>query len=62
MGWKASMAQEIVYIRERPPYWLSCSDVRAHKFLVSNLVFKDHCLSYWLEALCGITTERSVTV
>ena len=36
--------QGIVYIRERLPYWLSC-DVRAHKFHVKNLVFKDHCLS-----------------
>ena len=27
-----------------------------------NLVFKDHCLSNQLEALCGITTKRSVTV
>ena len=38
------MAQGIEYIGERLPYWLSC-DVRAHKFLVRNLVFKDHCLS-----------------
>ena len=39
--------QGIEYIRERLPYWLSC-DVRAHKFHVKNLVFKDHCLSdHW---------------
>ena len=56
MAWKASMTQGLVYIRERLPYRLSC-DVRAHK-----LVFKDHCLSDQLEALCGITTKRSVTV
>ena len=41
---KTGMAQGTVYIRERLPYWLSC-DVRAHKFHVRNLVFKDHCLS-----------------
>ena len=35
------MAQGIVYIRERLPYWLSC-DVCAHKFHARNLVFKDH--------------------
>ena len=44
MGWKTSMAQGIVYIGERLPYWLSCG-ARAHKFLVRDLVFKDHCLS-----------------
>ena len=45
MGWKASKVHGIVYIRERPPaYCLSC-DVRIHKFLVRNLVFKYHFLS-----------------
>ena len=61
MAWKASMTQGLVYIRERLPYRLSC-DVRAHKFHERNLVFKDHCLSDQLEALCGITTKRSVKV
>ena len=61
MGRKASMAHGIVYIRERPPaYCLSC-DVRTHKFLVRNLVFKDHCLSDQLKEPGGITAERSVT-
>ena len=44
------MAQGIVYIREQLPYWLSCN-IRAHKFLLRNLVFKDHYLFDQLEAL-----------
>ena len=44
------MAQGIVYIREQLPYWLSCN-VRAHKFHLKNLVFKDHYLFDQLEAL-----------
>ena len=32
------------------PYWLSCN-VRAHKFHLRNLVFKDHYLFDQLEAL-----------
>ena len=64
MGWclrHARIHASGMYIRERLPYWFSC-DVRAHKFHERNLVFKDHFLSNQLEALCRITTNRSVTV
>ena len=61
MAYKASMTQGIVFSRAQLLYWLSC-DVRAPKFHERNLVFKDHCLSNQLEALCRITIKRSVTV
>ena len=61
-GWKTSMAQAIVYIRERLPYWLSC-DVRAHKFHVGIWFSKIIVFQITeLEVLCGITTERSRSV